>query len=101
MNFVTRQPPMPTIMFIYAEGCGACEEAKPHLTRWMHKHPEVKVIWFDAVNDMWTDRTWQINATPTYVVQFPGHQRVMWEGSLKEKQIDQLLQTAKNRLGIR
>jgi thiol-disulfide isomerase/thioredoxin len=99
--FMSRPAQGPRIMFIFAEGCGACEEAKPHLARWMKRHPEIPVVWFDVMKDAWTDPSWQINATPTYVVQFPGHQRVMWEGALKEKQIDQLLQTAKNRLGIR
>ena len=99
--FAPRPAVMPKMMFIYAEGCGACDEAKPHLARWMKRHPEVQVVLFDAMNDRWMDPTWQISATPTYVLQFPGYQRVMWEGALKEKQIDQFILTAKNRLGIR
>jgi thiol-disulfide isomerase/thioredoxin len=99
--FQSRSALAPRLMFIHAEGCGACEDAKPHLARWMKKHPEVQVVMFDVVKDRWMDPTWQISATPTYVVMFPGHQRVMWEGALKEREIDQFLQSAKNRLGIR
>ena len=32
-------PPGPVLYYIYMEGCGACERAKPHLARWERKHP--------------------------------------------------------------
>jgi hypothetical protein len=89
------------LMFIHMEGCGACESAKPHLQRWLKKHPEVNFASFDLLNDRWMDPSWKPEATPTYVIQFPNHQRIMWVGALKEREIDQFVQTAKNRLGVR
>ena len=78
---------MITLKFIYMDGCGACEAAKPHLRAWAARRKDIRLIMHDALKDKWTE-TWEIKATPTYVLSIPGLPETMYEGSLSTNDID-------------
>jgi len=82
------------LYFIYMNGCGACEAAKPVLKKWEKAHPEVQVIWVDLLTANWV-HSWKPRATPTYVTELSGHRRVMFEGALDEQRLDQFVAKAR------
>lgn len=87
-------PPGPVLYYIYMEGCGACERAKPHLARWERKHPGLlRVHRIDLLNSKWV-HPWQPEGTPTYVLEIPGYRRVSHTGMLTEDEIPQFLMKA-------
>ena len=90
---------MMRLYFIYMEGCPACMEAKPHLKRWEAKAKGVQVVRVDLMNTNWVN-PWQPEATPTYIAELPGRQRVMHEGALTETQIDQFMRKAQTMMGV-
>lgn len=89
-----------TLYYIYMDGCGACEAAKPVLAEWERKHPGVPVVRHNLLNDKWTAE-WQVKATPTYVVAIPGHRPAMYEGALSENDISRFIEVAKKTVGAR
>lgn len=81
----------PGLYYIYMDGCGACEQAKPHLARWEKKHPGVLPVHrVNLLKDEWKD-SWQPELTPTYVLVIPGYPRVQHQGVLYEDQIPKFL----------
>lgn len=88
------------LYFLYMEGCGACAEAKPHLARWEKKSKGIQIVRVDLLTANWVN-PWQPQATPTYVLEVPGRQRVMHEGMLTEKQIDQFIRKAQSMMGVK
>jgi len=88
------------LYFLYAEGCGACEEAKPHLAQWEARRGPVELKRVDLLEAKWTN-SWQPQATPTYVFEVLGRPRVMHEGALTDKQIDTFVAKAKAMIGVK
>lgn len=88
------------LYFIYMEGCPACDEAKPHLDKWAKKAKGIELVKIDLLTARWVN-PWQPKATPTYVLEIPGQQRVMHEGALIEKQVDMFVQRAQQMLGFK
>lgn len=86
------------LYFIYMEGCPACDAAKPHLAKWEKKARGVEVVRLDLLTAKWVN-PWQPQATPTYVLEIPGQQRVMHEGALEEHQIHAFIQKAAALMG--
>jgi thiol-disulfide isomerase/thioredoxin len=92
----------PVLYYIYMEGCGACDQAKPHLARWEKKNPGVlKVHRVNLLEAKWT-HPWQPDVTPTYVLEVPGYQRVQHQGVLTEAEIPKFLMKAQQMMrGVR
>lgn len=88
------------LYFIYMNGCGACEGAKPIVKRWQRKHPEVEVKWIDLLTAKWSYPAWQPRATPTYVAETLGRPKVMHEGALSEAQMDGFMADARKKMGL-
>ena len=87
------------LYFIFMEGCPACDEAKPHLAKWAKKARGIELVKIDLLTAKWVN-PWQPKATPTYVLEIPGHQRVMHEGALTEPQIHTFVERARKMLGV-
>lgn len=87
------------LYFIHMQGCGACEAAKPELKKFQKRHPEIEVQPIDLLEAKWV-HPWQPGLTPTYVVEEPGRVRVRWEGMLKADQLEQLLDRAREMMGL-
>lgn len=87
------------LYFIYMNGCPACEEAKPQLGAWKKKARGVDLVMVDLMAAKWVN-PWQPRVTPTYVMELPGHRRVMHEGALTEEQIDKFIRKAHAMLGV-
>lgn len=88
------------LYFLYAEGCPACDEAKPHLAAWESRRGPVEVKRVDLLEAKWTN-PWSPQATPTYVFEVLGRPRVMHEGALTDRQIDAFVAKAKAMIGAR
>lgn len=88
------------LYFLYAEGCPACDEAKPHLASFEKKARGIEIRRVDLLEAKWT-ANWQPQATPTYVLEVPGKRRVMHEGGLSEKQVDEFVRKAIALMGVR
>lgn len=89
-----------TLTFIYMDGCPACDSAKPLLKKWAKANRHVTVKWHNALTDKW-NASWQIAATPTYVLAIPGQRETMYEGALSEADITRFIETSKQTLGVR
>jgi thiol-disulfide isomerase/thioredoxin len=88
------------LYFLFAEGCPACEEAKPELDKWEAKSKDVRIHRIDLLEAKWV-ASWQPQATPTYVLEVPGRRRVMHEGMLSEKRLDEFVRRALSLMGVR
>lgn len=88
------------LYFLFAEGCPACDEAKPDLAAWEAKSKGVRVYRIDLLEAKWI-ASWQPQATPTYVLEVPGRRRVMHEGALSEKKLDEFVRKALSLMGVR
>lgn len=87
------------LYFLYAEGCPACEEAKPHLASWEKKARGIELVRVDLLEAKWTAK-WQPEATPTYVLEVPGRRRVQHAGMLSETQVDAFIRKAMAMMGV-
>ncbi len=74
------------LYFVYGQGCGACEEASPHLDAFVRENPTLMVVRLDAHGPHPERLGLKIRATPTYVyrVGFQGYAR---EGGMTAEEI--------------
>jgi hypothetical protein len=88
------------LYYIFMDGCGACQMAKPELKKFERAHPEVQVVPVNllTVGDKWK-HDWKPEATPTYVLEIPGHERTRYEGALMAKHIEQFIRKSKQMIG--
>lgn len=86
--------------FIYADGCGACEAAKPELAKFQKKYPLVLVRRVDLLTTPWPNGGWAPKATPTYLAVAPGRQPVGYVGAMTLEQTEQFLRLAAPKLGL-
>jgi hypothetical protein len=70
---VDRHPENPTLYFIYATGCPACEMAKPEMKRWwLARKDRVNLKPIDLTRAEWPpDAAWEPDQTPTFLVRLP------------------------------
>lgn len=90
----------PYLVFIHADGCGACELAKPELAKFRQRHPHVIVQSIDIVHQAWPDAGWSPKATPTYLVRFANRQPVGHEGMLDATQLVAFMRIGSEKLGL-
>lgn len=88
------------IVFIYADGCPACEAAKPELSKFQVAHPNVAVQRIDLLQAKWPDQSWAPKATPTYLAVVDGKRPVGFEGFMRKEEIEQFLRIAAPKLGV-
>lgn len=96
------------LYFIHMPGCGACQQAKPHLTRWKNEYekarladprmPAIEVVPIDLTTAKWT-HPWQPDLTPTYVLEVPGKRRVQHQGVLTKAEIPKFIEKASGLMG--
>jgi thiol-disulfide isomerase/thioredoxin len=86
--------------FIYADGCGACEAAKPMLKEFQRKYPLILVKRVDLLSAPWPEGGWAPTATPTYLAVAPGRQPVGYVGGMTVEQIEQFVRLAAPKLGL-
>lgn len=61
----------PTLYFIHASGCEACEMAKPEVGAfWRANKNRVKVVPVDLTRAEWKAKKWEPDATPTLIVRY-------------------------------
>ncbi len=88
------------LYFIYQQGCGACAAAKPVLAAWAQRHPEWDVRMADIMQVDWK-HPWKVRATPTYVFEVPGRERVMYVGAIRDiYAFEDFLRQAKQKMGL-
>ena len=90
----------PMLTFVYMDGCGACETAKPELDAFKAAHPEIAIRRLDLLAVRWPEGSWSPTATPTYLAEFGNRRPVGYVGALKKAQIEQFLREAAPRLGL-
>lgn len=62
----------PTLYFIHATGCPACEMRKRAVGAWWRAHREaVNVVPLDLTRVEWRAKRWEPEMTPTLVVRYP------------------------------
>lgn len=90
------------LYFLYMEGCGACEAAKPELEKFRRSPAArgIEIVPVDLLKAKWTYKAWSPEATPTYVVEEIGRPRVQYVGALTKPKIEEFIRTAKNIAGI-
>jgi len=90
------------LYFIYMDGCGACEQAKPELAKFQRRRAGrgLEVERINLLQAKWVN-PWQPTATPTYVLEVPGRRRVRFEGMLKAEQLEQFVDKAEHLMGLR
>ena len=86
--------------FIYADGCGACEAAKPELAKFQRKYPLILVKRVDLISTPWPKDSWGPKATPTYLAVAPGRQPVGYVGGMSLEQIEQFVRLAAPKMGL-
>lgn len=64
--------PIPTLYFLHAPGCEACEMLKPEVAVWwrVNKH-RVRIVPIDLTRAEWKAKSWEPNMTPTLIVRWP------------------------------
>jgi thiol-disulfide isomerase/thioredoxin len=83
--------------FFYMEGCPACEKAKPVLAKFEKKHKgRIDVAKFDINHEKWAIKGWEVQATPTYLIQDVGsdHPGVFYQGAMNAAEMDKFLAKA-------
>lgn len=94
----------PVLCFIYADGCPACEMAKPELIKFRNANPHILVRYYDITKPPnaggWPDGGWNPNATPTYLATFANRQPVGYVGWMKKEEIVTFLRIACGKLGL-
>jgi thioredoxin-like negative regulator of GroEL len=87
------------LMFFYMEGCPACTKAKPVLKKFEDKHKgRVQVVRHDINKDQWAMKGWEVQATPTYLIQDTEseHPGVFYQGAMSAAEMDKFLAKAMN-----
>lgn len=71
--------PLPTLYFLHAPGCEACEMLKPEVAVWwrVNKH-RVRVVPIDLTRAEWKAKSWEPNMTPSLVVRWPDGKLSKW-----------------------
>ena len=80
--------------FLFQAGCAACEEAEPHLDRYLTAHPRDMAVKLSADGPFAERIGVKIRATPTYVY-IRGAQIVVHEGALDEAELGAWLAKAR------
>ncbi len=63
---------LPTVYFLYATGCPACEAAKPEIGAWYARNKDrARVVPVDLTRVEWKAKAWEPGVTPTFVIRFP------------------------------
>ena len=88
------------LYFFFMDGCPACESAKPPLAQFEKKNPDVTIHRIDLLDAKWV-HPWKPRATPTYVLEEPGYERVAIEGTLNGNELGQFMAVARKKMGIR
>lgn len=72
-------PAVPTLYFLHAAGCEACEMMKPEVYRWwkVNKH-RVRLVPVDLTRVEWRAKKWEPNMTPSLVVRRPDGRLSKW-----------------------
>lgn len=80
-------PPRESLLFIYREGCEACEAARPELEKFEHDNPSLMVLQISADGPyVRLTGARRVDATPLYVFR-RGEQGFAHEGLMKAKEI--------------
>ena len=90
----------PRLYYLFLDGCEACTKGKPFLAKFEKRHPEIEVIRIDLMKVKWK-HPWSPDATPTYVLEIPGHQRTRYEGWITDKQLEDFVVKSKQMVGAR
>lgn len=71
--------PLPTLYFLHAPGCEACEMLKPEVAVWwrVNKH-RVRIVPIDLTRAEWKAKSWEPNMTPSLVVRWPDGRLSKW-----------------------
>jgi thiol-disulfide isomerase/thioredoxin len=90
--------PFSDLVFVYQEGCGACEEAAPELDAFAAKNPTLMImkIRADGPNVTPLLGTTKIRATPTYVYR-RGGRGIMKEGAMTAKELAKWIEAIETR----
>jgi hypothetical protein len=110
------------LYFIFMPGCGACDQAKPELKKWLKQNPgavmvgtndvrsayqhlaanpnAVVITPVDITTAQWKHE-WQPEVTPTYVIEVPRRQRIQYQGTLMAAEIPKFIAKAKQMMGFR
>lgn len=88
------------LRFIFATGCPACDKAKKPLAEFERAHPEVQISREDLLTTQWKE-SWEVTATPTYVLEVPGRVRTQWVGTLTKPEIEKFIEKSFAVMGIR
>lgn len=83
----------PILYFFYMTGCGACDEAKPELKKFMEAHPLIKVAPVDIAKVQWKSSVWQPAVTPTYGWLVPGQRLRVKQGMLTKDELSAWVNT--------
>lgn len=95
----------PALLFIYAEGCPACEAAKPELEKFRRAYPQIFVRGYDLTKPPgaggWPHNGgWQPTATPTYLATFANRQPVGYVGTMTHGQLTKFMRMSCEKLGL-
>lgn len=90
----------PYLVFIHADGCSACEEAKPELAKFRQRYPSVVVQMVDLVYQPWPEGGWSPTATPTYLVRFANRQPIGYVGKLDHTQVAEFYRIGAAKMGM-
>lgn len=72
-----RDTSVPTILFLYMDGCGFCEKAKPDMAALAAEFPDVRVLSLNARNARKIARDNDINGFPAFLSNFGPQRRVV------------------------
>ncbi len=88
------------LVFIYMDGCPACEATKPALRVFQSKHPLIKVNYIDLLTTKWPEGSWSPEATPTLLATFMGRKPVGYVGTMSVEEIEKFVRIAAPKLGL-
>jgi thiol-disulfide isomerase/thioredoxin len=94
MSVIPAAPPAVRLYFFHQTGCGACEEAAPHLDRFKLKNLRVMVIKLNVAMIDWSIRNWEPSGTPGYLLLVDDEPVFKHTGVLTEKELDHVLKQA-------
>jgi thioredoxin 1 len=72
-----RDTSVPTILFLYMDGCGFCEKAKPDMSELASEFPDVQVLSLNARNGQKIARANDINGFPAFLSNFGSQRRMV------------------------
>ena len=72
-------PALPTLYFVHATGCEACEMLKPEVAAWwrVNKH-RVRLVPVDLARVEWRAKRWEPEMTPSLVIRYPDGRLSKW-----------------------